>query len=77
MKPKEYIAEVYSLEHKYELLSGEELDNDFRIKTKKRIESIMNDLHIITINVDSYKMIMSEKGDNLRTFSPAFVFSLI
>ena len=77
MKHNDCYTEVYSIEHKYELISGEELNNSFRIETKNRIESIMNDLHIITINVDSYRLIMSEKGENLRTFSPSFVSSFL
>ena len=77
MKHNDCNTEVYSIEHKYELISGEELNNSFRIETKNRIESIMNDLHIITINVDSYRLIMSEKGENLRTFSPSFVSPFI
>ena len=77
MKYNNFISEVYSIEHKYELISGEEINNEFRVKTKNRIQSIMNDLHIVTINVDSYKLIMSEKGENLRTYSPAFVSSFL
>ena len=74
MKP---IAEIYSLEHKFELISGEDLDNKHRTNLKKRIESIINDLHIVTVNIDSYRIIMSESGDEIRTFSPSFISSYL
>lgn len=71
------IAEIYSLEHKFELISGEDLDNKHRTNLKKRIESIINDLHIVTVNIDSYRIIMSESGDEIRTFSPSFISSYL
>jgi len=32
-----FYTEVYSIEHKFELISGEDLNNQYRIKIKKRI----------------------------------------
>lgn len=72
-----FYTEVYSIEHKFELISGEDLNNQYRIKIKQRIESLINDLHTVVINIDSYKCIMSDEGENLRIFSPAFVSSFV
>ena len=74
MKP---ITEVYTIESCLELISGEDLNNKYRVDINNKIESMMADLHIVTINIDSYKVITSENGNNLRILSPSFVHSFI
>ena len=70
-------TEIYEIETKYEVLSGEELDNSFRKRIEEMIQEIINDLHIVFTNVESYKAIASEEGDIMRRYSPGFVSSYV
>ena len=76
-KYNNFYSETYEIERKYELISGEDLNNEFRLKTKERVDYIMKDLHIVINNIDSFKAIMSSEGENIRNFSPAFISSFI
>lgn len=67
------MAEIYSIETKFEVLSGEREDNEFRLKVRNMLEEIIGILHLIFVNIESYEAIMSNNGESMRVYSPSFV----